>query len=443
MKHACGLVAAGVLALVVGGVAEARPRPRPGAELTPADLAWPATATSAEARGQVEVFRKPGKGRLGRLARGTRVTWTRIVAGGGACRAYLAIEPRGWVCAKELAPSAQPPQAGLDPARVVAAVEAKVHAGVVPHGADAFATRVAVEAAQPTKKAPGWAFLHADTPIVRIAARRYYRTRHGYIAAKDVEPRTASTFAGVDLRATAAPWPLAWVTPRRRGDAVVVRAAAAASAAQVGTLARRDRVAVLEERDGFVRIDVDRWVSRDELRVARTAPRPRGVGDAEGWIDVDLDEQVLVAYEGDRPVYATLVSSGLGRSTPTAIHRIAEKRMTARMKSPEVALGKWDMPDVPFAMTFRRHYALHGAYWHDSFGKKRSHGCVNLAPRDARFLFEWTYPRLPAGWIAGQTDADDGTPIRLRNRKNPDPDWVDFDAPPPVPTKETPPADDE
>src|SRR5205085_7923073 len=110
------------------------------------------------------------------------------------------------------------------------------------------------------------------------------------------------------------------------------------------------------------------------------------------WIDVDLDEQVMVAYEGDVAIYATMVSGGRGRSTPTGIHRISKKIARTRMKAPDVALGHWDVPDVPFAMRFRKYYAVHGAYWHDGFGKPRSQGCVNLSPRDARFVFEWSQP---------------------------------------------------
>ena len=447
MKRAAGwLIIAGLAAGTAGDVEARGRRPAAGAELTPAELAWPTGARTVQTKGQVYVYGRPNRDQIGLLAKGTRVGWTRIVASRDRCRAWIAIEPRGWVCATEVVPSELPPVAGTDPDRVVAAVEAREHAGVRPRGAPAYATQVAVRAGTPTKQVPGWSFLRDDTPIVTIDAGRYYKTRHGYIATRDVEPRLASTFAGVDLTAAAAsgpaPWPLAWVTPHRRGDAVVVRAAPEPRAAQVATLTRREVVGVLEERAGFVRIGADRWVSRDELRVARAAPRPTGVRADERWIDVDLDEQVLVAYDGDRPVYATLISSGHGRSTPTAIHRIAEKRMVTRMKNPDVALGKWDMPDVPFAMTFREYYALHGAYWHDSFGKRRSHGCINLSPRDARFLFGWTLPALPPGWLRGSTDDDTGTPIRLRNRRDPDPAWTDFHAPPPVPTKLTPPEAD-
>jgi len=70
---------------------------------------------------------------------------------------------------------------------------------------------------------------------------------------------------------------------------------------------------------------------------------------------------------------------------------------------------------VPYVMYFQAGYGLHGAFWHDSFGEVRSHGCVNLAPRDAQWLFYWASPRLPNGWSAVLPDPhDQGTLIVVR-----------------------------
>ena len=58
----------------------------------------------------------------------------------------------------------------------------------------------------------------------------------------------------------------------------------------------------------------------------------------------------------------------------------------------------FELRDVPYVQYFENGYALHGAYWHDRFGQPKSHGCVNLAPEDARRLFFWTEPQIPPGW---------------------------------------------
>ena len=62
--------------------------------------------------------------------------------------------------------------------------------------------------------------------------------------------------------------------------------------------------------------------------------------------------------------------------------------------------GPYSVQEVPWTMYFHGAYALHGAYWHDVFGRPRSHGCVNIPPADARWLFHWAKPALPEGWSA-------------------------------------------
>jgi hypothetical protein len=60
--------------------------------------------------------------------------------------------------------------------------------------------------------------------------------------------------------------------------------------------------------------------------------------------------------------------------------------------------GDFEVEEVPWTMYYWGSFALHGAYWHDDFGQVRSHGCTNLAPADARWLFEWSSPSVPDGW---------------------------------------------
>jgi lipoprotein-anchoring transpeptidase ErfK/SrfK len=107
--------------------------------------------------------------------------------------------------------------------------------------------------------------------------------------------------------------------------------------------------------------------------------------DDERWIDVDLTAQQLTAYEGSRPVYSALVSTGLPQ-TPTVVgqFRIWVKFVHDDMEGPGYYL-----PDVPYVMYFYRGYGLHGTYWHNNFGTPMSHGCVNLSNENAEWLFNW------------------------------------------------------
>jgi len=148
----------------------------------------------------------------------------------------------------------------------------------------------------------------------------------------------------------------------------------------------------LLSRDGHL-------LRRGDLRIAQRAARPALVHAAARWIHVRLSEQTLVAYEGSRAVFATIIASGQpGFDTPTGLFRIHAKHLSTTMDGSAGTDEAYSIEDVPWTMYFEGSYALHGAFWHDRFGQVRSHGCVNLAPEDARWLFRWATPLLPAGW---------------------------------------------
>jgi hypothetical protein len=129
--------------------------------------------------------------------------------------------------------------------------------------------------------------------------------------------------------------------------------------------------------------------------------RPPGVSADERWIHVDLSQQTLVAYDGDQPVFATLVSTGKQPGmTPTGVHRVQIKHVATPMRDQPVEDEAYSIDDVPWTQYFHGSIALHGAFWHGGFGLVRSHGCVNLSPPDARWLFGFTDPPLPDGWHA-------------------------------------------
>jgi hypothetical protein len=140
-------------------------------------------------------------------------------------------------------------------------------------------------------------------------------------------------------------------------------------------------------------------VSDLHLRVARQAARPPLVPKRARWIHVRLADQTLVAYDGDRPVFATLVATGKeGFATPQGLFRIHAKHVSATMDGLAGSDDVYSIEDVPWTMYFQGSYALHAAFWHDKLGAPRSHGCVNLSPQDAHWLFRFTTPELPAGW---------------------------------------------
>jgi len=141
----------------------------------------------------------------------------------------------------------------------------------------------------------------------------------------------------------------------------------------------------------------------EDLRVPRLFARPPGVGATERWLDVDLASQTLVAYQGDRPVFATLVSTGIGGAgsplaTPPGVFRIRSKHRAASMDNLEhTGVVPYSYEDIPLVQYFTERVALHAALWHQRFGHPASHGCINLSPADAERLFAFTTPRLTSG----------------------------------------------
>ena len=145
--------------------------------------------------------------------------------------------------------------------------------------------------------------------------------------------------------------------------------------------------------------DNKQYVHSEYVRVVTATPRPDGVAPTEKWIAVNRAEQTVAAYEGDQMVFATLASTGLPWwQTPDGLFRIWLKRRIGDMTGGSPNGDYYYLvEDVPWTMYFHGPYALHAAYWHDDFGYAHSRGCVNLAPYDARWLFDWTSGQVPAG----------------------------------------------
>jgi lipoprotein-anchoring transpeptidase ErfK/SrfK len=105
----------------------------------------------------------------------------------------------------------------------------------------------------------------------------------------------------------------------------------------------------------------------------------------EPWIDIDLTNQLLTAYQGDQPVMTFLVSTGKWpTATVTGEYQIYVKYESTLMYGPGYYL-----PDVPYVMYFYKDYGIHGAYWHMNFGTPMSHGCVNMTIEEAGWLFDF------------------------------------------------------
>lgn len=391
------------------------------------------------------------------------------VAGSGGCKDWYAIEPRGYVCAGDAAtvdpedsvvrtlaadaPHTDSPwpyeygeSTGAPRYRTLPTDAEQRHSewDLTEHRDQVARARAGEEPASPSlagidltpagTSAPEWTEL---SPLVREGRKRiangstvaYTRSfdfggrtfhvahDHALVPKDRVRPYPRSSFHGVELGGEIT-LPIAMFRQherskyRRTAEGTFVEAGAswprlsfvtltgeAEKAGDQTFLATREPGVFVRESDASV------------VRAASATPAIVGVSSAGGrrtWLDVSVLDGTLVAYEGDRPVFATLISPGRGgvplkgidpletASTPTGTFRVDGKFVTATMVSSTNDLLVHT--EVQFVQNFHGPHALHGAYWHDAWGEKKSGGCVNLAPIDAKRVFDWSEPRIPEGW---------------------------------------------
>jgi hypothetical protein len=227
----------------------------------------------------------------------------------------------------------------------------------------------------------------------------FYRTVRGrFVREADVELRNPEVVRGEELGREGWRLPLAIVYGEDR-ELLDVSGRAPRT---IGIAEKHARFVVEEEitKGGVAYVaGAPGAVRREGVRVARRAKRPSDVPANGRWIHVDLSEQTLIAYEGDEPVYATVISSGKeGYEPPTGLFEIQQKYISTTMNATDPKDGFYEVEEVPWTLYYDGSYALHGAYWHTDFGNVRSHGCTNIAPVDARWLFYWSDPEVPPAW---------------------------------------------
>lgn len=179
----------------------------------------------------------------------------------------------------------------------------------------------------------------------------------------------------------------------------------------------------LDPEDTTAYFEGEKLAALTKLPVSLTRAQEKAVlgvsAGGERWIEVDLSDQKLIAREGDTVFLETPVSSGLpGYDTPVGEYKVWYKTKSQKMSGGSGA-SYYYLPNVPYIMFFEnaevsgyKGYSLHGTYWHNDFGNRRSHGCVNLPTPIAEQLYYWTSPSLSEGQRIVRATADNpGTRI--------------------------------
>jgi hypothetical protein len=256
------------------------------------------------------------------------------------------------------------------------------------------------------------------------------RAAREYLPTKSIRQYQPSTFQGTRLGdETGLVLPLGFPLSRGKASERVPVYSAVEGGRVLRKLEARAPVSVFETardvqgNEIAYRIGEAEWVRASEMRLAAATEPPPLTEPHERWFDIDLDQQVLVAYEGALPVYATLISSGSRQNpTETGVYRIWIKFAETDMSDLSDE-SPYSVATVPWSQFFSKDLALHTAYWHDTFGTPRSHGCINLAPLDARFLYFWSAPQVPAGWSMAHGNVEyPGSVVRVRSKVDPMPE---------------------
>lgn len=264
---------------------------------------------------------------------------------------------------------------------------------------------------------------------VEYNGQRWYEINDGeYVLADHVALANPSRFHGVVLQEQPQ-YPFGWVN-RNVSPSVTP----GGTARDDVVLSRYDRITIFAQElvNGtmWYMVGPDQWIDQSFTSRVDVDPPPEGVAPGEKWIEVNTYEQTLAAYEGGRMVFATLVSTGRPHTwTPDGLHRIWAKLPSTPMINRDVGPdnpGWYYLENVEWTQYFDGAYALHAAYWHNSFSFTRSHGCVNLSTLDSKWLFDWTTPYTPEDAKVVYSDSSDagaGT-------------WVWVHKTPPVPGQE-------
>jgi len=146
------------------------------------------------------------------------------------------------------------------------------------------------------------------------------------------------------------------------------------------------------EDTSWVMIGPDAWVAAKDVAAVTPDPIPPEGVNADRWITINLFEQTLAVYEQGKLVFATMVSAGLRGwwtqpGTFQVYARLERDDMTGAFEADRS--DYYLLQNVPWVLYYDKARAMHGAYWHNGYGYARSHGCVNLSPTDAHWLFNW------------------------------------------------------
>lgn len=211
----------------------------------------------------------------------------------------------------------------------------------------------------------------------------YDPVKYGWLDGADLQALTPSSFTGIELT-RAVTFRFGWVLTNTQS--------VNASGIPIQAFSRYQvvhEVAALTQNPGYIAIGADEWLPEDKVALVDPRVPPDAGANTCRFIYVNLAEQTLTVYNNCQLEFATLVSSGANSWTFEGRFSIQYKVAFSTIVPPPTSTSDYYIEGVPNFMTYAQNFGFHGAYWHDNFGTAASHGCINLSPADAKWLYDW------------------------------------------------------
>jgi lipoprotein-anchoring transpeptidase ErfK/SrfK len=215
--------------------------------------------------------------------------------------------------------------------------------------------------------------------------RTYYfiPVNHGWMNGEDLQFLTPSTFTGL-LLTREVNFRFGWVLAETQSVNT--------AGTPVQTFKRYQvvhEVPTNEEKPGYIAIGGDEWLPENSAAMVSPVLPAEAEPNTCRFIYTNLATQTLSVFDQCKLVFATLISSGKNSWTFEGRFAIQNKVDFNSISPPEWSTSEYYLQAVPYIMYYYGDFAFHGAYWHDNFGTAASHGCINLAPADAKWLYDW------------------------------------------------------
>jgi lipoprotein-anchoring transpeptidase ErfK/SrfK len=229
------------------------------------------------------------------------------------------------------------------------------------------------------------AYVAYTTTEIRDGRTFYFvPVKIGWMDGADLQPLTPSTFTGILLTRDVA-FRFGWVL----ADTQSVNAAGTPIQGYTRYQVVHE-VPAVTQNPGYIAIGADEWLPENKVALVNPQIPAEAGTNACRFIYVNLAVQTMMVYDNCKLVFATLVSSGKNSWTflGNDFH-ILYKVEYSSITPPDWSTSKFYIEGLPYFMTYSGDFGFHAAYWHDNFGGAVSHGCINLSPADARWLYDW------------------------------------------------------